>query len=134
MMAPPHLIYALLSAWGKSIGDRVTSIGWPTMNSARAAGDTRLTLDRCVSGFKALCIWLVRRLCAQALCAVLCAAQGSDFCKMGLFFHAIQYVFLCLVVFGYTQVAKKSNRRLSEGILRGYFGGCSRLPEGRYWR
>ena len=51
------LIYALLGAWGKSIGDRVTSIGWPTMNSARAAGDTRLTLDRCVSGFKALCIW-----------------------------------------------------------------------------
>ena len=56
-MIEPYLIYALLSAWGKSIGERVTSIGCPTMNSARAAGDTRLTLDRCVSGFKALCIW-----------------------------------------------------------------------------
>ena len=27
------------------------------MNKARAAGDTLLTDDRCVSGFKALCIW-----------------------------------------------------------------------------
>ena len=35
----------------------MTSIGWPTMNKARAAGDTLLTDDRCVSGFKALCIW-----------------------------------------------------------------------------
>ena len=56
-MIEPYLIYALLSAWGKSIGERVTSIGWPTMNKARAAGDTLLTDDRCVSGFSALCIW-----------------------------------------------------------------------------
>ena len=51
------LIYALLGAWGKSIGDRVTSMGWPTINNARADGDTLLTDDRCVSGFSAWCIW-----------------------------------------------------------------------------
>ena len=78
------LIYALLGAWGKSIGDRVTSIGWPTMNSARAAGDTRLTLDRCVSGFNALCIWPMmsaidcsKRLSRPSRCYAICDRRGQ---------------------------------------------------------
>ena len=78
------LIYALLSAWGKSIGDRVTSIGWPTINNARAAGDTRLTLDRCVSGFNALCIWPMmsaidcsKRLSRPSRWDAICTCSGS---------------------------------------------------------